>query len=103
MITNLLANAIKFTPHGGRITVEVAQIGGVAEITIAPDTGPGIPADQQHTIFERFRQLDGARGRGVGLGLYIARSIVHAHGSQNRVESVPGQGSTFRVRLPVRQ
>jgi signal transduction histidine kinase len=102
VISNLLANAIKFTPHGGSVTVEVAQIGNVVEASVT-DTGPGIQAALHDSIFERFCQgPNGAgAGRGVGLGLYIARSIVVAHGGRIWVESVPGQGATFRVRLPI--
>jgi len=100
VIANLLINAIKFTPAGGTITVEVAQIGAVVEVAVS-DTGPGIAPEQYETIFERFRQGPTVgRVRGVGLGLYIARSIVLAHAGRIWVESVPGQGATFRVRLP---
>lgn len=103
-LTNLLANAIKFTPRGGAITVEVAQLGDAVELSVT-DTGPGIPPELHDAIFERFHQAgtSAARAKGVGLGLYIARSIVLAHGGRIWVESATDHGATFRVRLPVRR
>jgi signal transduction histidine kinase len=98
---NLLANAIKFTPRGGCIEVSVGRDGDSAEVAVK-DTGPGIAPDKLETVFERFRQV-GREPRGYGLGLYIARTIVTAHHGRIWVESTLGQGSTFRVRLPVRK
>lgn len=103
MLTNLLDNAIRFTPAGGIVRVEASSNDGGMEISVADD-GPGIPAQDLERIFERFYQVDRARGprRGSGLGLAIAREIVHAHGGSIRAASEgPGKGSTFTVWLPV--
>jgi signal transduction histidine kinase/DNA-binding response OmpR family regulator len=107
VLENLVINAIKFTPEGGRITVGAArQAGGgrsSAEIRVA-DSGIGIPDDQIGRIFNRFHQVDGSSTRrfgGVGLGLAIVKSILEAHGSPIAVESRPGQGTTFRFTLPL--
>ena len=101
-LLNLVENAVKYTPPGGKVEIGLARGDGVAEITIA-DTGIGIePADLKR-IFEPFLRLDAARARdtgGAGLGLAIARSIVIAHGGTITVESRPGSGSRFTVRLP---
>lgn len=105
VFSNLLENAIKYTPAGGQVRVDVCQLpDGQVEIQVA-DTGSGIPAEEQERIFERFYQTDkarrGGKRRGVGLGLAIARDIVQAHGgsilAQNRH---PETGSVFIVRLP---
>ena len=107
VLENLVINAIKFTPEGGRITVGAARAQGgarsSAEIRVA-DTGIGIPDDQIGRIFNRFHQVDGSSTRrfgGVGLGLAIVKSILEAHGSTITVESKPGKGTTFRFALPV--
>ncbi|MCL4561769.1 MAG: HAMP domain-containing histidine kinase [Chloroflexi bacterium] len=104
VFTNLVDNALKFTPPGGTVTLSGRQVPGSVEISIA-DTGPGVPAEDQTRIFERFFQTDksrrGGTGRGVGLGLAIAQEIIRAHGGAIRLESQPGQGSNFVVKLPV--
>ena len=100
VITNLVHNAIKFTPAGGRVTI-TAQAGGDEVIFSVRDTGIGIPVDDLPRIFERFYKTDRARsGGGTGLGLAIARHIVQGHGGRIWAESVEGQGSTFRFTLP---
>ena len=103
VFTNLLDNAIKYTPAGGHILIRGVPTAEGAQISLS-DTGPGIPNKEIDRIFERFYQLDksrsGARARGVGLGLTIAAEIIQAHGGQLYVESQPGQGSTFFVDLP---
>jgi len=103
VLANLVDNALKYTPPGGKITLSVAAEGDWAILRIT-DTGPGIPADEQERIFERFYQLDksrrGGSGRGVGLGLPIAREIVRAHSGSLWVESSPGQGSVFVIKIP---
>lgn len=102
VITNLVHNAIKFTPTGGTVTVTAAQSGDEVLITVT-DTGVGIPADDLPRIFERFYKIDRARsaGGGTGLGLSIARHIVQAHGGQIWATSTEGQGSTFYFTLPL--
>jgi signal transduction histidine kinase len=103
VLLNLVGNAIKFTEHGG-IGVRVTTADGAFAISVR-DTGPGIaPADQER-IFEEFQQADTSTTRpkgGTGLGLAIARRIVALHGGRLWVDSVPGEGSTFRFTVPVR-
>jgi len=96
----LLDNALKYTPAGGRITVGL-EAGGDAAVLKVADTGMGIPPEHLPHIFERFYRVDPARsGGGSGLGLAIARWLAEAHGGGIQVESAPGRGSTFTVRLP---
>jgi two-component system sensor histidine kinase ResE len=102
VFTNLVDNALKYSPTGGQVRLHAQQTGPQVEISIS-DTGAGIPPDELPRIFERFYQTDKARSsgrRGVGLGLTIAREIVLAHGGRLNVRSNPGQGSTFTVTLP---
>jgi heavy metal sensor kinase len=102
-ITNLLHNAIKFTPNKGVIRVAArSTIDGDAVIEVQ-DSGPGIAAGDQQRVFERFYRVDQARSRdtgGTGLGLAIARWAVEANGGRIELESVSGQGTLFRVVLP---
>jgi two-component system sensor histidine kinase BaeS len=97
----LLDNAVRHTPAGGRIQVTVRREDDEALLGVA-DTGEGIDPDAQAHVFDRFYQADPSReGRGTGLGLAIARGIVRAHGGSIDLESVPGAGSVFTVRLPL--
>jgi len=99
-LDNLLANAIKFTPRGGRVRVRVWRETGRCVFEIA-DSGPGIAKAEQETVFDRYKQ--GARGRtagGAGLGLAIARGIAEAHGGTISVERGDLGGATFRIALP---
>ncbi|MEV4362254.1 sensor histidine kinase [Nonomuraea sp. NPDC004186] len=101
VITNLLTNAGTHTPEGTAITLTVRQAPGAAELTVA-DGGPGIPADMQEEIFERFSRVDKGRSRasgGTGLGLAIVKAVVAAHGGTIGVESRPGR-TAFHLRLP---
>jgi signal transduction histidine kinase len=100
VLSNLLGNAIKFTPPGGIIEFGVTLSGGGALFSVR-DTGPGIAADQLPRIFDRYWQQDGAAGGGVGLGLAIAKGLVEAHGGRIWVESQLGAGTTFRFTLPI--
>jgi len=100
VITNLVHNAIKFTPSGGQVTLSAQPVGEEMILSVR-DTGVGIPADDLPRIFERFYKADRARsGGGTGLGLAIAKHIVQAHGGRIWAESVEGKGSTFYVALP---
>ena len=102
VFTNLLDNALKHTPAGGKVTLAAAAMAGAVEVSVS-DTGPGIPAEDLSRLFERFYQVDKSRARqaGVGLGLTISKEIVEAHGGSLRAESVVGLGSRFVVRLPL--
>ncbi|MBD2120970.1 ATP-binding protein [Trichocoleus sp. FACHB-262] len=104
VVWNLLTNAVKFTPSGGQVTVELRQIGQSAQIQVI-DTGKGINPDFLPHVFEYFRQEDGSTTRrfgGLGLGLAIVRQIVELHGGMVRAESAgENQGATFIVQLPV--
>ncbi len=104
VMSNLLVNAIKFTPAGGAISVEGALEDGMAHLRVT-DTGIGIPAEQLPHIFERFQQLGRERvSGGLGLGLAVVKGIVELHGGRVAAESPgPGQGSTFTVWLPLRE
>jgi signal transduction histidine kinase len=99
VLSNLVGNALKFTPAGGRIDVAVEQANGVARVTVR-DTGIGIAADELEHVFDPFRQVGDADRRGVGLGLPIARGIVEAHGGRISASSDPGVGSVFTFTLP---
>ena len=102
MLTNLVDNAIKYTPGGGRVTVSVRGDSDGAVVLSVSDTGPGIPEEDHERIFERFYRGDQSRSEpGTGLGLSLARAIARAHGGDITVESRPMEGSTFRVSLPV--
>lgn len=100
VLTNLLSNAIKFTPVHGTVIVRADRVGEEVVIAVS-DTGAGIPNDQLDAVFGRFIQVTKNDQRGVGLGLYISRSIVQGHGGRIWAESKIGEGSTFRVALPI--
>jgi signal transduction histidine kinase len=99
VLANLISNALKFTPRGGRVTI--CGEGDAAGVTLSVvDTGCGIPDDAHARIFERFSQVGKSDHRGLGLGLYIARCIVEAHGGRIWAESQPGPGSRICFTLP---
>jgi heavy metal sensor kinase len=103
VVVNLLDNAIKYTPNGGRIKLKIAQEDGNAVLDVADD-GIGIPPEALPHVFKRFFRVDGSRSRdqgGAGLGLSIVKSICDAHGARVEVSSTPGQGSRFRIRQPL--
>jgi signal transduction histidine kinase len=101
-IGNLLSNALKYTPPGGSVSVEVTVEDGALCIAVA-DSGPGIPIQEQERIFVPFHRgpRTGRQPRGMGLGLNIARELVVAHGGRLDLRSAPGQGSRFTIRLPL--
>jgi signal transduction histidine kinase len=101
--TNIVDNALKFTPANGEVVIRAGQAAGKIEVSVY-DTGPGIPAEDLPHIFDRFYQTDKSRrreGRGSGLGLSIAKEIIQAHHGTITVQSLPGKGSMFIVTLPV--
>ncbi len=101
--SNLLSNALKFTPAGGSVHVELAEREAEVELSVR-DTGPGIPLDQQDRVFQRFHQLDGSstrRHEGAGIGLALVRELSLLQDASCGLTSAPGQGSTFWVRFPV--
>jgi two-component system phosphate regulon sensor histidine kinase PhoR len=101
VLTNLVHNALKFTPPGGSVTVAARPAGDEVVISVQ-DTGVGIPAEDLSRIFERFYKADRARsGGGTGLGLAIAKHVIQGHGGRIWAESVEGKGSTFYFTLPV--
>jgi signal transduction histidine kinase len=99
VLTNLLANAVK---HGGQGPIEVALEGGPTRTTVTVrDHGPGVPSRERERIFGRFEYADArTAGSGLGLGLYVAREIVEAHGGRLTVDGPPGGGAAFKVELP---
>jgi PAS domain S-box-containing protein len=99
VLANLIGNALKFTREGGRVSVRAAREGAEVAFSVS-DTGRGISQEQLPHLFERFWQADSTDQRGRGLGLVIARGIVELHGSQLRVDSVVGEGTTFSFSLP---
>jgi len=101
VITNLIDNAVKYSPAGEEVAVTATRENGIVRISVR-DRGPGIPFDQQRRIFEKFGRADvtGASKPGTGLGLFIARSIAEAHGGTLEVHSRPEQGATFTLTLP---
>lgn len=99
VLANVLANAIKFTSEGGRIRVHAERAGDEVRVSIG-DTGSGIPGNMLEAVFERFWQVGKNDRRGVGLGLFISRSIIENHGGRIWAESKPGAGSVFSFTLP---
>ncbi len=103
ILSNVLANAFKFTPEGGKIEVRISQNKKKVEITIS-DTGTGIPKNQINKIFDRFYQVDGSHTReheGTGIGLALTKELVELHKGRIIVESEEGKGSTFRLIFPL--
>ena len=103
VLTNLISNAIAFSPAGATVEVTATARGGRAHVSVR-DTGPGIPAEMRALLFGKFQQLDGSDARrksGTGLGLAISKAIVELHGGTIGVDSEPGRGSTFWFELPL--
>ena len=101
VMMNLIGNALKFTPAGGRIALGAVKVGAEVEFYVR-DTGPGIPADKLDAVFEKFKQLDrdAAARSGYGLGLSICKKIVEVHGGRIWADSQDGKGSRFAFRVP---
>lgn len=100
VVTNLLHNAIKFTPEGGRVTLAARRAGNAVAIEVR-DTGAGIAADDLDAVFHLYRRGSARKaGEGTGLGLFIARQLVAAHGGEISLASTPGAGTTVTVMLP---
>jgi signal transduction histidine kinase len=102
VLLNLLSNALKFTPEGGRIDVSARVHDEVAEVSVA-DTGVGIAPEDQEAVFEEFRQVGTADKKVEGLGLALSRKFIELHGGRIWVKSQVGHGSTFTFTLPVRR
>jgi two-component system sensor histidine kinase MtrB len=101
VINNLVSNAIKYSPKGGQVTIAASMAAGAEAVVAVTDEGLGIARDELPHVFEPFHRGAASRElvQGVGLGLAVARRLVEAHGGRLEVESQPGKGSTFRVRL----
>ena len=99
ILANLLSNALKYTPQGGLVRLEVTSAGPSAVIQVS-DTGPGIPADELPHIFDRFFRGRTASPAGTGIGLTVVAELAAAHGGTAEATSQPGQGTTFTIRLP---
>ncbi len=103
VVTNLVSNAVKYSPRGGPIEISTAARDGVVGVAVR-DSGVGIPADQLERVFEPYTRLEHEATRtvgGTGLGLPIVREILRLHGGRVWVESAPGQGSTFHFTVPL--
>ena len=102
MLMNLVGNAIKFTPEGGRIELAARQVGDQVRVEVR-DNGPGIAPEEQQRIFEAFYRLaqTGNATEGTGLGLAITARLVELHGSKLEIESQPGAGTCFHFSLPL--
>ena len=102
VLLNLLSNALKFTPEGGKVDVRAREKAGAAEVSVA-DTGVGISPEDQQAVFEEFRQVGASskKSEGTGLGLAISRKLIELHGGRLWLESALGAGSTFTFTLPL--
>jgi signal transduction histidine kinase len=101
LIGNLLDNAVRYTPAGGRVDVAVGLEGGSRAVVTVTDTGPGIPPEERERVFDRFHRAPGTTGTGSGLGLALARSIAGRHDGEVVLEDAPGgRGLRAVLRLP---
>ncbi|MGH7907596.1 MAG: sensor histidine kinase, partial [Candidatus Binataceae bacterium] len=101
VVSNLIANALRYTPAGGAISISSIKTGAMIQLIVS-DNGPGIAPQLRGRLFERFAQwnVNGAESGSAGLGLAIVREIVEAHGGRIFVDSTPGKGASFTVELP---
>jgi len=107
VLQNIVGNALKFTPEGGRISIKLATENQVVKIAVS-DTGPGIPKEERHRLFEKFSRIEHSYAnqgniQGTGLGLYVSKQIAALHHGDISVESEVNVGSTFTVTLPIKQ
>jgi signal transduction histidine kinase len=103
VLVNLVENAVKYSPDGGRVEVRLAAVGAQVRFSVV-DEGLGIPYAEHRRVFEKFYRLDPNMTRGIGgtgLGLYICREIIRRMNGRIYVESEPGRGSRFTVELPI--
>ena len=103
IITNILSNAFKFTPEGGRIEITINRADNYITVSVS-DTGIGIQKEKMSKIFDRFYQVDGSHTReqeGTGIGLSLTKELIELHKGKIEVESEAGKGSTFRISLPL--
>ncbi|MGZ6479182.1 MAG: ATP-binding protein [Bdellovibrionales bacterium] len=100
VLSNLIGNAIKFTPSQGNITLALQESPTEVEVSVT-DTGPGVPEEKKFQIFEKFSQVENQESRGLGLGLFISKWIVEAHKGRLWVDSEVGKGSRFTFTLPI--
>jgi signal transduction histidine kinase len=103
LVSNLISNAVKFTPPGGSVTARVFAENGLGVVEVE-DTGIGIPKAEQERLFQRFFRASTATEQaipGTGLGLAITKAIAEAHDGQITYRSTPGEGTTFRLELPL--
>jgi signal transduction histidine kinase len=103
VLANLIGNAIRYGPAGGHVTLRALAAGGGSEALRfeVTDEGPGVPAEHRQAIFDKYVRAPGAASGGAGLGLFIAREVVRAHGGELDVESAGGHGATFWFTLPL--
>jgi signal transduction histidine kinase len=99
-LSNLLDNALKYTPEGGRVTLETAREPGALTVTVS-DNGPGVPIGEREAVWRRLYRGDTSRSqRGLGLGLTLVRAVAEAHGGSASVSDAPGGGARFQLRFP---
>lgn len=99
-LSNLVDNALKYTPEGGRVTIATAAEPGALTVTVS-DNGPGVPEAEREAVWRRLYRGDASRSqRGLGLGLTLVRAVAEAHGGSACVTDAPGGGARFQLRFP---
>ena len=100
VLTNLISNALRYIPQGGKIRVSAKKVRGYLHVSVQ-DNGPGIPPIYKTKVFQKFIQIEGRESGSTGLGLSICKEIINTHGGAIWVESDPGKGSTFTFTIPI--